>query len=463
MTAEQILARIEPLLDERLVAWQEDLALLVKQASVRDLATVSEDAPFGSGVRAAFDAFARIAQKLSFAVTDFSGYAIDARLTDADHSIDYVAVLGHLDVVAAGSPADWQSEPFTLTQRDGYLYGRGVNDDKGPLLLCLYAASLLKEIGFPFHVPLRIIAGGAEETTWECVNHYFRVNPQPLTAFSPDGNFPIVTHELGMLDLTLTFQPMEQDVLYTENSMPLLKLASPPAEHKVCAELRLWPKETTSEEPFLTYRGKSALSRHPERGLNAIDLALPFLKVDGHAMLEFYKMFCYADGEASTKKLLGLLTAAPPDAQLFTQTATSIEYDADVATLTLDLRYPHGFPVETFLSALQAALYGASFTVERHLKPLYVDPFSPLVQDLSAAYECVMGHPLGATGAKGAASYARALSNGVSFGPTFPDEEPGSHFPNERFSLASARKLLKIYAVSIAKLCGENVHGIFSA
>ncbi len=40
---------------------------------------------------------------------------------------------GHTDVVPTGPPAQWQSDPFTPTQRDGKLYGRGVSDMKTSL------------------------------------------------------------------------------------------------------------------------------------------------------------------------------------------------------------------------------------------------------------------------------------------------------------------------------------------
>jgi acetylornithine deacetylase/succinyl-diaminopimelate desuccinylase-like protein len=40
-----------------------------------------------------------------------------------------VLFLAHLDVVSA-SRADWTYEPFVLTERDGYYYGRGTTDDK---------------------------------------------------------------------------------------------------------------------------------------------------------------------------------------------------------------------------------------------------------------------------------------------------------------------------------------------
>jgi di- and tripeptidase len=46
----------------------------------------------------------------------------------------------HYDVVPA-SDKDWTSPPFELTSRNGYLYGRGVSDNKGPILAFAHAAS----------------------------------------------------------------------------------------------------------------------------------------------------------------------------------------------------------------------------------------------------------------------------------------------------------------------------------
>ena len=38
-------------------------------------------------------------------------------------------LLAHLDVVEARRE-DWTTDPFTLVEKDGYFYGRGVSDDK---------------------------------------------------------------------------------------------------------------------------------------------------------------------------------------------------------------------------------------------------------------------------------------------------------------------------------------------
>ncbi|KAF8489393.1 hypothetical protein JB92DRAFT_3013429 [Gautieria morchelliformis] len=47
---------------------------------------------------------------------------------------------GHYDVIPA-SRRLWKTEPFTLTGKNGYLYGRGVTDNKGPIIAVACAAS----------------------------------------------------------------------------------------------------------------------------------------------------------------------------------------------------------------------------------------------------------------------------------------------------------------------------------
>lgn len=58
---------------------------------------------------------------------------------------------GHYDVVPADTKAgNWKTDPFKLKGRDGYLFGRGVSDNKGPIIAALYAVSDLlqdRELG----------------------------------------------------------------------------------------------------------------------------------------------------------------------------------------------------------------------------------------------------------------------------------------------------------------------------
>ncbi|KAI0345693.1 Zn-dependent exopeptidase [Trametopsis cervina] len=53
-----------------------------------------------------------------------------------------VLFYGHYDVVSAPS-STWASDPYTLNARNGYLYGRGVTDNKGPIMAVACAAAEL--------------------------------------------------------------------------------------------------------------------------------------------------------------------------------------------------------------------------------------------------------------------------------------------------------------------------------
>ena len=49
---------------------------------------------------------------------------------------------GHYDVVGAETNRPkWRTDPYQLTSINGFLYGRGVSDNKGPILASLYAAA----------------------------------------------------------------------------------------------------------------------------------------------------------------------------------------------------------------------------------------------------------------------------------------------------------------------------------
>ncbi|KIP03740.1 hypothetical protein PHLGIDRAFT_77079 [Phlebiopsis gigantea 11061_1 CR5-6] len=58
----------------------------------------------------------------------------------SEHRKPRILFYGHYDVISARGPA-WSSDPFTLSARNGYLYGRGVTDNKGPIMAVACAAA----------------------------------------------------------------------------------------------------------------------------------------------------------------------------------------------------------------------------------------------------------------------------------------------------------------------------------
>ena len=74
-----------------------------------------------------------------------------------------VMVYGHFDVQPPAPLELWESEPFVASVRDGWLYARGIADDKGQLYMLLRAAADLASAG-ELPVNVRICCDGEEET-----------------------------------------------------------------------------------------------------------------------------------------------------------------------------------------------------------------------------------------------------------------------------------------------------------
>ncbi len=94
-----------------------------------------------------------------------------------------LGILGHLDVVPPGKLEDWEHDPFDPFEKDGMLYGRGTQDDKGPLLASLFAVKALMDAGVKFNKRVRFIFGTDEETLWRCINRYNEKEEIPVHGF----------------------------------------------------------------------------------------------------------------------------------------------------------------------------------------------------------------------------------------------------------------------------------------
>lgn len=110
------------------------------------------------------------AQKLTFGGGCFV-YRIEGRNAKKD-----IMLMSHHDVVE-GSP-DWQTDPFTPVEKDGYLYGRGTIDTKTPLFAQLQAAEELLAAGCEFEgINLYIGSSNNEEVCGDgmvLATDYFR-------------------------------------------------------------------------------------------------------------------------------------------------------------------------------------------------------------------------------------------------------------------------------------------------
>ena len=90
-------------------------------------------------------------------------YALFAGKKESAASRKRILFYGHYDVVAADNQKRaWATDPFKLKGTNGYLYGRGVSDNKGPILAALYAVTDLMQAQKLEHDVIFLIEGEEE-------------------------------------------------------------------------------------------------------------------------------------------------------------------------------------------------------------------------------------------------------------------------------------------------------------
>src|SRR5690606_23832297 len=94
-----------------------------------------------------------------------------------------VMLYAHHDVQPAGDPGNWDSDPFTATERDGRLYGRGCADDKAGIMVHVTALRALRRV-FGEDLPVGVVAfvEGEEEYGSESLERLLAENRDEVAA-----------------------------------------------------------------------------------------------------------------------------------------------------------------------------------------------------------------------------------------------------------------------------------------
>lgn len=158
-----------------------------------------EGAPFGPGVKQALECALDISGQLGFDTVNLDHYIGYAQYGRGE---DYVCAIGHVDVVPAGE--GWKQPPFSGYMENGVICSRGVLDNKGPVMACLYGLAAIKEAGLVLKNPVRIIFGCDEESGFEDLKYYLAKERSPLYGFTPDCKYPVVYSERGRAVVRIT-------------------------------------------------------------------------------------------------------------------------------------------------------------------------------------------------------------------------------------------------------------------
>ena len=378
-------------------------------------------------------------------------------------------VLSHLDVVPEGN--NWDSLPFELSVGDGYMYGRGIADDKGAALINLYCLRALKESGVEGVNTVRAIFGVDEERGMHDMDEYFEHMPVPDLSFTPDSNYGICRCEKGILQLELYADTHDGTTLTQFHSGRAVN-AVPDTAYALldCTEnedhqlARLADAKKCSFEIYYTIdglmvlsRGKAAHGSTPEKGVNAATALLDLLNsnFDSPTLGSLPSFVSHYVGLDCDGVMLGVKCYDKESGELTVNVGT-VHIDEGYATCTMDIRYPVTADGGEILWKIQEKAKRERIHVKvlDHNPPLNVDEDSEIVRILTKSYEAVMGEKPSLY-STGGGTYARKLGGkGVAFGPVFEGEESNVHDANECLSV---EKFFKH-----AQICLESIYNLYT-
>lgn len=449
-----------------------DLIPLLEIESVRDDTKATPDTPLGPGPAQALQYMLDLAKRDGFECENVDNYAGVIRYGKGEKIL---GILAHLDVVPA--TGEWTTPAFQPTIRNGHLYARGATDDKGPAMAAYYALKLFKETGIEPNMQIHLILGTDEESSWECMEHYFKKMPLPTIAFSPDADFPIINGEKGIVNYPLHFDCTNLDTPLQlhgfeagirSNIVPEVATATFKGDNldEAAAAWLIYvahhPEikgDMDAIDDCLALRcfGKSAHAMEPECGHNAATYLADFLSSisfrQADHFFHFIRDFLHKEfdgtklGIASHDDIMGDVTVNPG----------LLSIKDGKGKIVLNIRFPRTTTEEAIRQRLKEVAAENHFILGDPIMPQgahYVPPEDPLVETLLAIYREHTGKPAQERSI-GGGTYASLIPKGVAYGMTMPESDVVIHQPDESLILEDLEIGTAIYADAIYRLISQ--------
>ncbi len=407
--------------------------------------------PFGQAIQDVLEKTLEICRDIGFTTyLDPKGYYGYAEI---GQGAELLAILCHLDVVPSGDEADWQTPPFEATIKDGWVFGRGVQDDKGPSLAALYAVKSLLDQGIQLKKRVRFIFGTDEETLWRCMARYNTIEEQASMGFAPDSSFPLTYAEKGLLQVKLHgpgSDQLELEVGGAFNVVPDKANYQGPLYEQVCNDLKEAGYDYQSTEQTVTVLGVPKHAKDASQGINAvIRLATILAPLQEHPALSFLATQAGQDGTG--RQIFGDIADEPSGHLSFNVAGLMINHKR--SEIRIDIQTPVLADKEELVELLTRCAQNYQLRYEEfdYLAPLYVAKDSKLVSTLMQIYQEKTGDNSPAI-SSGGATFARTMPNCVAFGALFPGAKQTEHQANECAVLEDLYRAMDIYAEAVYRL-----------
>ena len=472
------MAWLQSALEEEIDLWMQehqdeflqDLREFVAIPSIS--AEPEEKFPFGRECARMLDAALSKAEQYGLTTENYDYYCGCGHLKGT--SGGELGIFTHMDVVPLGE--GWEYPPLSCTEKNGYLIGRGVGDDKGPALAALYALRFMTEKNIHLKHDVLLYFGCSEEKGMEDLEHFNNIRKAPNFSLVPDTNFSVCYGEKGILRATAHIQAEGNLISFhagtvvnviPSSAQAVIQLDSLEQAKKICASLGQLQgicAEIKDENQFRVEICAQGLSRHsafPDGSVNAVkvlaDALLSVNAVDEKATPIVKAIASF------TASYHGETTGIPfedKETGKLTCCGTVARLENEEVTLSFDVRYPASCRGTQVQEGLRKAVEAFGFTLEdvEDSAPFYMPPDRPEVQILCKIADQVLGcHYEPYT--MGGGTYARHLPNAVGFGPGIPDAEnpfPAGrgqgHQPDECIRLSQLFSGMKAYVLALKAL-----------
>lgn len=435
----------------------EKLGRLVAINSVEG--TPLPDAPFGEGPRKALVSALNMMEADGFKTVNLDNYAGYAEM---GHGPQLIGIVGHLDVVPANKEDGWDSDPFVMTEKDGVLYGRGVSDDKGAIVASMIAMKVIRDMGVDVNKRVRLIMGTNEETGSKCLAHYVEKEGSVDYGFTPDGDFPGVHGEKGMVA-----------AVYRSRKTGIRAIEGGTARNVVCPKCTIsvdrcsfsrkkledyfnnknldYEIEEGENTVRITVIGVAAHASLPHLGTNAISYLMCALKEAGYQD-PFVDFYCSHFGIETDGKSVG--AKCSDEYGELTLNPGVISMKNGVIEGSIDIRFPVTYHGHQIVKMMTPHLEddGGEIEILNTVEPLFFDPQSPLVKSLLEAYQEVTFDTKTMPMVIGGGTYAKGIDNTIAFGCAFPGKDYRIHNANEFVEIDELLLQAEIYVAAILKL-----------
>lgn len=444
--------------------------------------------PFGAACGQVLKKALSLAEENGLETENHENYCGSAVLKG--ESSEELGLFSHLDVVPEGT--GWtKTEPYTPLIMDGWIYGRGSADNKGPAVAALYAMKYFKENQIPLHHTLRQFYGCDEERGMEDIAYYLKYHKPPVFSLVPDAAFPVCCGEKGRYQIICEAMLSDQIISIKGgegiNSVPshaeiIIKgNIEIPTEPQTESQTKEQPEVQQGIQPVkgsthtgitvavsgsntrITASGLSSHAAKPEAGDNAVTKLAGYLVQNRLLQDQDDRIFRFlADGIADYYGTGLNINCEDEDSGPLTVVGSMAEIteDGSAIRLSMDLRYPVTADTAKIESGLKNAAESCGWKVKKmeHNPSFHMDKESDTVKLLTQICSQVYDRQFEPY-CMGGGTYARKLPKAVGYGPGLsyqkkPCEEGHGkgHQPDECMCIENLVKAIEIYIKAILEL-----------